>query len=119
MALYAFAPVGLAAAHWSTQAEVVQRSVQARNLPQSVVDVAQTTLWVSHVLFGPTDASAQSSHDSVCGAQLMKPWTKLLKAPETRTLAPTFVQSGSPNDVMPATRVPAGVSMSAGPPESP
>src|SRR5579863_7410306 len=38
---------------------------------------------------------------------------------ETRTLAPTFVQAGSPNDVTPATRRPAGVLTNAGPPESP
>ena len=44
---------------------------------------------------------------------------KLVNTGETRTLAPTFVQSGSPNEVMPATRNPSGVLTSAGPPESP
>src|SRR6267142_5421355 len=72
----------------------------------------------TQALPGPTEASVQSSQVTGLGTPSMKLWMKA-EAGETRTLAPTFVQSGSPNDVTPATRRPAAVVTSAGPPESP
>jgi hypothetical protein len=98
----------------------VHASTQFRNLPHGEVAVPQATAAVTHLLPGPTEASEHSSHDSELGKQLLRnAWMKSVNTGDTRTLAPTFVQSGSPKDVMPATRKPAGVLTSAGPPESP
>ena len=97
----------------------MQASAQVRNLPHAEVADAQATLWVTQALPGPTDASVQSSHESVVRRRVDEALDERRVTGDTRTLAPTFVQSGSPNDVTPATRVPAAVSTSAGPPESP
>ena len=104
--------------HWLTQALVVHALAHERNTSQGEFRVPQTVLWLMHALPGPTDASEHSSHDSVFGADAMKLVMKDATG-EMRTLAPTIVHVGSPNDVMPATRAPSAVCAIAGPPESP
>ena len=53
------------------------------------------------------------------GAASMNGWMNDATTGEMRTLAPTIVQPLSPYEVIPATRNPAAVWYSAGPPESP
>src|SRR5262249_37760207 len=119
MASKAVTPEGLARWQLPTHVWFEQASAHAGYRAHGEVDGAQATLSSTQALPGPTEASAQSAHESFGGAALMTACTKEVKTGETRTLAPSFVQSGSPNDVTPATRSPAGVLTRAGPPESP
>lgn len=61
-----------AARQFATHDEVVHASAQLRNFPHAVAVVAQAVAWLTQALPGPTDASAQSLHDSARGAALTK-----------------------------------------------